>query len=413
MNKIISRCSIYGNISAPTSKSMMIRALIISLLNKETTEITYNSLCNDVVSTIETIEKLGAKITKIEKCLKITGGFSEGILKIDCKESLLAVRLFSIIASLHDEKTTITGDDKLLNRTVYLPEESLESLGVKIETNNNKIPIKIKGPIKSGKIEIDGSTTSQILTGLLMTLPLAESDSEIKVNNLKSLPYIDMTICLLNEFGIRILNQNYTLFKIPGKQTYKHTKYTVEGDWSSAAFLLVAGAIGGKVTVKNLDVFTRQADKMIIDALHRANAKLSINSDMISAEKNNLEAFQFDANSCPDIFPPLVALAAHCNGTSLIRGVNRLFAKDSNRVQRLKDVFTKLGIEINIDDDIMLITGGPIKSTTIDCFNDHRIAMAVAVAAIDSEGEVTIENAECVAKSYVEFWDDLDSLIKK
>jgi 3-phosphoshikimate 1-carboxyvinyltransferase len=243
-----------------------------------------------------------------------------------------------------------------------------------------------------------------------MALPLASKDSNIKVKNLKSKPYIDMTIQILNKFGINISNTGYEKFHIPGNQKYIPQEYTVEADWSGGAFLLVAGAINGNLTVEGLSTESMQSDMVIIEALKKCGAKMEIGENQIHISASELNAFDFDATESPDLFPPLVALAAYCKGTSIIRGVSRLIYKESDRATALKDEFGKMNIAVEIKNDDMYITGGQPTGAHVESHEDHRIAMAVAVAALRATGSVYIRDSQCVAKSYPHFFDDLRQL---
>ena len=216
----------------------------------------------------------------------------------------------------------------------------------------------------------------------------------------------------MNEFGVNVDNQNYEKFHFSNPQTKdQHTIYTVEGDWSNAAFLLVAGAVAGKITVTGLDVFSTQADKNILQALMAANAIVSIEEKQITVSKNNLQAFHFNATHCPDLFPPLVALAACCKGKTVIEGANRLRHKESNRALTLQTEFAKMGVTISLQDNLMIIEGATkIKGAVVDSHNDHRIAMACAITALSAADKVIIENAEAVNKSYPDFFDHLKLL---
>lgn len=289
-------------------------------------------------------------------------------------------------------------------------EDALNQFGVKCTSSGGFLPLTIQGPIAGGKCNIDGSVSSQLLTGLLMALPLAAKDSEIIVNNLKSKPYIDMTIQILKSFGIIIHNKDYNLFQIPGNQKYIPHNYTVEGDWSGGAFLLVAGAVNGQLCVKDLRTDSMQSDKAIINALKLAGAKMKISENQIEISKSELQAFDFDATESPDLFPPLVTLASYCEGVSNIKGVSRLIYKESNRATALKDEFGKLNIKIEIKDDLMSVTGGQLRGAHVESHEDHRIAMALAVASLGATGRVYIRDSQCVAKSYPGFFDDLRHL---
>jgi 3-phosphoshikimate 1-carboxyvinyltransferase len=342
--------------------------------------------------------------------LKITGSAVLKEPKLNCGESGLAMRMFSPIAALYPVEITMAGANSLKKRPMFMIEEALSQLGVKCSSKAGFPPLTIHGPIKGGRCEIDGSVSSQLLTGLLMALPLAIKDSVVKVNNLKSKPYIDMTIQILKSFGITIHNVDYTTFQIPGNQKYTPYNYTVEGDWSGGAFLLVAGAINGQLQVQGLSTLSKQSDMAIIDALGKAGAKIKKSENQIDISKSTLKAFDFDATESPDLFPPLVALASYCEGISTIKGVSRLIYKESDRASALKAEFGKLKINIEVKDDVMSVTGGQPQGAHVESHDDHRIAMAVAVAALGSKGRVFIRDSQCVAKSYPDFFDDLRNL---
>jgi 3-phosphoshikimate 1-carboxyvinyltransferase len=280
-------------------------------------------------------------------------------------------------------------------------------------------------------IEVDGSLSSQFLTGLLMaygaaplnpppgggTLDFQSSAVTIKVNNLKSKPYIDLTLDVMKKFGLNVpQNKNYEEFifnsEPPINQlTNQLVSYTVEGDWSGGAFLLVAGAIAGPITVRGLDLTSTQADKAIIDALMAANAGIAMDAKGIQLHPVEMNGFNFDATDCPDLFPPLVALAAYCKGKTTIKGVSRLTHKESNRGLTLQDEFDKMGVTVELDGDNMVIHGtGKVKGADVHSHHDHRIAMACAIAALKADGQTVIEEAQAVNKSYPDFYEDLKKL---
>jgi 3-phosphoshikimate 1-carboxyvinyltransferase len=233
----------------------------------------------------------------------------------------------------------------------------------------------------------------------------------IKVNALKSKPYIDLTLKVMESFGRKVTHTNYEYFHLePQAINYEPQTYTVEGDWSGGSFLLVAGAIAGNISVKGLDISSTQADKAILQALKDSGCFLSIQKEVIEIGPAALKAFHFDATDCPDLFPPLVALASYCNGQTIIKGVSRLAHKESNRGLTLQEEFAKMGVEIFLQDDEMLVEGGSLKGATVHSRHDHRIAMACAVAALKSNGEVAIEEAEAINKSYPDFYEHLQKL---
>lgn len=407
---------ISGKIDAPTSKSSMQRACAAALLNEGKTIIGNPGRSNDDLAAMAVIDNLGAKVLQetTNELVIESKGVKPVSREMNCGESGLGIRMFAPIAALSDQEIIINGSGSLLSRPMNFFDEIFPSLGIKIESNHGKLPIKIKGPLKPVDITIDGSLSSQFLTGLLMAYGKAATQPvTITVNNLKSKPYIDLTLQVMKEFGYSVINHQYESFEIHPLNASSHQpkNYLVEGDWSGAAFLLVAGAIAGEITVKGLNVFSSQADKAILRALTMSEAVVSIAEDQIVIGPGKLKAFHFDATDCPDLFPPLVALASFCEGTTVIEGVSRLAHKESNRGLTLQEEFGKMGIEIKLQDDLMLVEGGKrINAATVHSHHDHRIAMACAVAALKANGETTIEEAEAINKSYPTFYSDLKSL---
>ncbi len=400
----ITPTEVYGTIKAPSSKSMLQRAIAAACLANGTSTLQNPSWCNDSRAAIELIKLLGATVSEHAEFVSITGNFTCPENALHCGESGLATRMFSPIAALHARSVTIGGEGSLLKRPMDNIVQALSAFGVETRSHNGFLPITIHGPLRGGTATIDCSLSSQVLTGLLMALPLATCDSVVKVTNLASKPYIDMTLQLLSDFGIEVENADYQEFRIKANQKYKAINYAVEGDWSSAAFFLVAGAIAGNIKIENLSTNSKQADAAIIKVLKTCGTNISVKDNSIRVQRSDLLPFDFDANDCPDLFPPLVALAANCKAPSKIWGVNRLLHKESNRVETLQTEFAKMGIKILIDNDLMIVEPVKIKSAKVHSHNDHRIAMACAIAALRAEDEVDIENTECVSKSYPEFF---------
>ncbi len=423
-----------GIIQAPPSKSSMQRACAAALLVKGTSVILNPGHSNDDKAALDIIQKLGAKISKVNGDLTVK---SEGVnpvsSTINCGESGLGIRMFTPLAALSEKELTINGSGSLLTRPLDFFDEILPQLGVKVNSRNGKLPLTIQGPLRPVNIEIDGSLSSQFLTGLLLAYSTSPSNSlsggegglassvSIKVKNLKSKPYIDLTLDVIKKFGLRIPeNRNYEEFffrndssqVLPlGEDLGGAFSYTVEGDWSGGAFLLVAGAIAGPITVRGLDLTSTQADRAMIDALVAANAGIAIEAKGIKVRPSEMKGFQFDATDCPDLFPPLVALAAYCKGRTTIKGVSRLLHKESNRAVTLQDEFDKMGVLVKLERDEMIIQGnGKVKGADIHSQHDHRIAMACSVAALKADSETVIEEAQAVNKSYPDFYDDLKKL---
>ena len=410
MERIIVPSEIKGTVKAPASKSMTQRLIAAALLSNGTSTILNPSYCDDSLAAMSIATGLGARVEPDNNILKITGGRELRERKLNCGESGLAIRMFSPIAALYHGEINITGAGSLKDRPMNMISDALKQFGINCTTSNGFLPLIVEGPIKGGNCEIDGSISSQLLTGLLMALPLAINDSELKVNNLKSKPYIDMTLQVLEQFGILVEREGYSRFFIKGNQTYHPQTIEAESDWSGGAFLLVAGAISGNVTVKGLSPASTQSDKTILSALEMTGARLSISEDSITVKGSALNNFEFDATESPDLFPPLATLAAYCKGVSAIKGVSRLQYKESNRAETLIEEFGKMGVKIEQSGDHLIVTGGNVKGAHVSSHNDHRIAMAEAVSALKADGKMYIKDSHAVGKSYPEFFDDLRSL---
>ena len=414
MDKYVSAGSIRGTITPPSSKSYAQRAIALALLAEGRTTLRNLEFCKDTRSALRCIEALGAKVEVIDdSTLSIEGGLKPQSNVLHVGESGLATRLFTPIASLNPTPLTIEGEGTLLYRPMTMMIEPLRQLGVQVRDGGGFLPIEVQGPIHGGEITVDGSVSSQFITGLLLALPLAQEDTTLHVTSPVSTPYIDMTIDTARRFGVEIMHNegDYTQFFIEGGQQYTPTDLAIEGDWSGAASMLVAGAIAGEVTIKNISTLSKQADTAICHALERAGAGLIIEQDSITVSKRNLRSFEFDATNAPDLFPALAALAAAAEGESVIIGTDRLRHKESDRAETIRREYEKLGIEVDISEkNIMRIRGGEIQPATTFSHNDHRIAMSLAVSALRCQGEVKIENAECVEKSYPTFFEDLESI---
>ena len=422
-----------GTINAPASKSSMQRACAAALISTRKVFVKNPGHSNDDKAALDIIKKLGAVVSEVDRetisiksnFLSQAGGITSKENTIDCGESGLSIRMFTPIAALCKNKITITGCGSLTTRPLDFFDEVFPKLGVAVQSKAGKLPITIQGPLQPKDIEIDGSLSSQFLTGLLFAYAAAPDqfitgdNTFIKVNSLKSKPYIDLTLDVMKQFGLPVPeNKDYKEFIFHKKdlETQRvgensELTYTVEGDWSGGAFLLVAGAIAGPITVTGLSIGSTQADKKIVDALMAANAGIAMEAKGIKIHPTKMSAFEFDATDCPDLFPPLVALAAYCKGITKIKGVSRLAYKESNRGITLQEEFGKMGLKINLDSDFMHVHGGNgLKGAVVHSRHDHRIAMACAVAALKAEGETVIEDANAVNKSYPDFYDHLKQL---
>ena len=405
-----------GTITPPCSKSYAQRALAAALLATGRTTLRGIELCRDTRSAIAAIEALGATVEIIDdNTIAIEGGFSPRTDRLNVGESGLSARLFTPIAALDNKPMCISGEGTLLHRPMSMMIEPLKELGVKVRDGGGRLPIEVCGPIRGGRVVVDGSMSSQFVTGLLIALPLAGRDTTVEVRGAVSIPYIDMTLDTIERFGVEVMYQegDYSEFFIEGEQSYQAVDYTIESDWSAAAMIMVAAAIAGEqVRITNLSTLSRQADTAICRALERAGASLVIEEDAITVSHRELEAFTFDATHCPDLFPALVALAAAAEGVSTIYGIVRLRGKESDRGEVLKEEYEKLGIEIELDyeENVMRVVGGKVSAAKVDSHDDHRIAMSLAITALRLDEELEITNRECVAKSYPSFFEDLEML---
>ena len=397
----------------------MQRACAAALVKAGHTLIKNPGHSNDDKAAVQIVRDLGAVVVEYladGNLVIISDGVKNKKTSIHCGESGLSIRMFTPVAALNTKETIISGSGSLAERPMDIFDRVLPELGVKIKSRNSRLPLTIRGPLLPANIEVDGSLSSQFLTGLLLAFAAADAkDVTLKVNNLKSRPYIDLTLSVMKEFCMKLPeNRDYKEFyfrKEPHFYPFTYQEYTVERDWSGAAFLLVAGAIAGPITVRGLDLTSTQGDKAIVDVLMAANAGIAVEAKGIKIHPVKMNGFRFDATDCPDLFPPLVALAAYCQGETWIKGVSRLAYKESNRALTLQEEFGKMGVRIELNDDSMLIQGGgPVAGAKVHSRQDHRIAMACSVAALKAGTETIIDEAEAVNKSYPDFFRDLKSL---
>ncbi len=417
----ITPSEVKGTLDAPYSKSIMQRALAAAALAKGASQIQNPSFCDDALAAMEACRALGAKVD-----MKKTGWSGVVLVQgiggrpsrggaIECGESGLCSRMFTPIAALSPSEFTITGKGSLLSRPMEMAEVPLRSLGVQVRSANGFLPLKVKGPLKGGEVEVDGSMSSQFLTGLLIALPLCENDSVVHVNDLKSKEYVSMTIDVVSVFGGKIENKDFSTFKIPGGQKYVAQNFSIEGDWSGSSALMVAGAIAGEVKVMGLNDSSHQPDRRIVEALKSAGAQVKAGQGYVEVKKARLRAFSFDATDCPDLFPALVALACYCRGKTVLKGAQRLRHKESDRAAALVQEFSKMGAIIRAQGDVIEVFGAGGGSSAlaggeVDSHNDHRIAMACAVAGLGSEKGVRVNGEGCVSKSFPGFFEALEGL---
>jgi len=448
-----------AEIQMPSSKSFAQRAIIAAALAEGTTTLNGYSPCGDNESAISVARALGAEVTvglvyregkvaKDSSTLTIKGRGAAALVPetVNVGESgLLARLMIPLMAVLGGGNATVNGEGTLTRRPLKGARNIMGAFGVRLETISGTgqelssevhVPLTISGKLEGGKVTVSGSGGSQLISGLLMALPLLQEDTVIRLTEPKSIPYLFITMDVLKAFGVKIWcdmeggqefaeSQDWNdcteiVLHIKGGQSYKATDMDIEGDWSSAANFLVAGAIFGKVNVSGLDTKSLQADLSIMDILMEAGASLSQMGDddprgVIHVQKAPLNAFDVDANNCPDLFPVAAVLAAFCQGTSKIAGVGRLANKESDRAEAILSMLVQLGVKARISGDKMIIeghslaqrclTGHLLKGGNYTSSHDHRMVMALKVAELGADGPIVIDDIECVSKSFPTFME--------
>lgn len=422
MERTVRPATLRGALTPPCSKSYAQRALALALLAEGRTTLRNLDLCDDTRRALGVIEALGARIERhdastvsVEGALRYRRRTGERSVlrpaseRLHAGESGLAARLFAPIAALSDRAVRIEGEGTLLQRPMQTVVDALRQLGARAEADGGRLPLTVCGPLRGGEAHIDGAVSSQFATGLLLALPCCAEETVLHLSDAVSTPYLDMTIAAADRFGAAIFQRDYAEFYIPGGQRYRAVDYTIEGDWSAAAMLLAAGAVAGQITVGGISRLSRQADTRFCEALARSGAVVVDEADAVTAVSRPLRAFEFDATDCPDLFPALVVLAAAAEGTSVLRGASRLKYKECDRGEALREEYGRLGIEVEMPEtDVMTVRGGVPRGGRVSAHGDHRIAMSLAATGLRADGAVTIEEAECVAKSYPAFFEELE-----
>jgi len=416
MQAVVSPGRADGAIAAPPSKSHFQRLCAAALLHPGSVKISNPGSSDDDGVALRIIQLLGADIVDQDNdsiWIETTRLHPRSAV-INCGESGLSARLFTPIAALTDESIWMLGGGTLTNRTM---EEfrALENLGVHIHHFTGRLPIHLQGPLQARSIRINGSASSQYLTGLLFALCATARDPvTIEVDDLKSKPYADLTLEVLNSFGWAVTHEGYRRFIItPAQHDLKEEVHaTTEGDWSSAAAMLVAGCTAGRVAVRGLRRESRQADRAIVSVLEKTGADVRWDGETLVARKSVLQAFSYDCTDSPDLIPIIAVLAAACNGRSRIGGVHRLKNKESDRAAGTLNLLWAHGVAAEVVGDEFLVEGTVRlrAATNFSTDHDHRMLMAAAVAALRADGPCTILGPESVAKSYPNFFADFHRL---
>ena len=407
-----------GTIEIPPSKSYSHRAVIAAALaeNGKKSKIDNLKFSVDITTTTDIMENWGAEIERFESALEIIGNGGKVVPRdkyVQCNESGSTIRFLIPVGITSKNELVFDGKGKLVDRPLDSYYRIFDKQGLKYETTGGKLPLTVNGKLKPGNYEIDGNISSQFITGLLYALPLLEGDSKLIINkNLESKGYVDLTLEILKLAGIEIVNNDYKSFDIRGNQTYKPFDYTVEGDYSQVAFWIVAGIISAnrdnEVKCLHVNKNSLQGDREIIEIVTRMGAKLEIFDDYVIVKPSKTKGTVIDISQCPDIGPVLTVLAALSEGETRIINGERLRIKESDRITSIKTELNKLGGNVSEEGDSLIIQGveGFRGGVTVNAWNDHRIAMSLAVASTRCEKEIILEEAESVRKSYPHFWDD-------
>lgn len=392
MSKVrVQNSIIDGTVLLPPSKSAAHRALICSFLAGGG-EVSPLIESKDMLATVSAIRAL-----------------ENGENTINCIESGSTLRFMIPIAAALGRAVTFVGEGKLPERPIgeylrLLPEHNVEC------RTDGGLPLSIEGQLVGGRFEIAGDISSQYITGLLLALPLLDDDSEIVLTTeLESKPYVNMTIKVMADYGVEVAQTENGYF-IKGRQKYISRDYSVEGDWSQAAFYAVAGALFGRVEMTGVDFNSTQGDKQIADVIERFGARVERGENSLTVYKSNLKGVEIDASDIPDMVPALAVLGAYADGTTVIKGAQRLRLKESDRIESVTYNLKKSGADITPTPDGMIIKHSTLKGAELKGFNDHRIVMAMTVAATGAQGESIIDDAQSINKSYPAFFDDYNKL---
>ncbi len=403
-----------GDIVPPPSKSRAHRLLICAALGEEPCNISCSSINDDMLATMRCLNAMGAAITYSSGCfavnpIKLVKG---GIL--DCGESGSTLRFLMSVAAVLGADATFVGSGKLPQRPMGALTGVLASHGMEfIRTTADELPVVCRGKLRGGNYVLPGDISSQYLTGLLFALPLAVEDSTIEIaGTLTSASYVEMTLDALSAAGI-VVGHKGNIFTIKGNQKYRMPQnLVVEGDWSSAAFWVVAGVVGrNPVTVSGMNADSLQGDKAIVDHLRNMGAFIEQSGDRTTAMPSHLFGAELDCTDTPDLVPVLSVAAAVAQGTTVFTGVGRLRFKECDRLAAMKELLALYGISSQIGEDTFTVFGGePVATGIVDSYGDHRIAMTAAIMSTVAQGTTHIGGASCVAKSYPSFFDDFASL---
>ncbi|GAA0771601.1 3-phosphoshikimate 1-carboxyvinyltransferase [Clostridium subterminale] len=412
MDKIIIKPKLLkGNIVVPPSKSLGHRGIIAATLSRGISRVDNIQFSKDIEATMDIMKELGAVLNTEYHSLHIDGSniFSyDKSLDLKCNESGSTLRFLIPLALTKKGDYVFHGEGKLISRPLDPYYDIFREKGIEYSTKGEGLPLKVSGKLTSGTYRVRGDISSQFITGLLFSLPLIKGNSKIEITTkLESKGYIDLTLEVLKDFGIEIENNNYKEFNIRGAQRYHSRDYYIEGDYSQGAFFLVAGALGSPIICSELNKNSLQGDKVILDILEAMGCSIDESEEGIKVNPSRTKGIEIDASNCPDLVPILTVLASLSEGETRIINAKRLRIKECDRLHAITTELSKLGANIIELEDSLIISGvSELKGGEVNSHNDHRIVMALAIAATRATEEVIINNPSAVEKSYPNFFKD-------
>jgi 3-phosphoshikimate 1-carboxyvinyltransferase len=401
---------ISGNIQIPASKSFVQRFIAAAVLANGQSEISNPGASDDVLAATHIAEQLGADVRRLATGNILIHGGEKAVGKsLFCRESGLCARLFAPIAAINNESFEITGLPGLNRRNLMHDFEQLQQIGLKIQSKNKELPLNFSGNLNPGTYRIDCSKSSQLLSGLLFAMPMLHADSVIIAENLVSRPYVDMTLSMIQTFGVQIEESELNHFHIPGNQSYKVQKLIAEGDWSAASNLIVAASLSGSLTLENLNLKSSQADRKVLDICENANIPFQIENNKLHIQSAKPAGFDLDIIDCPDLFPAVLPLACAASSVSKVYHVERLIHKESNRLDAAMREYSKLGAKFIRQKESLEIHPAPLRFSDVNSWGDHRMIMSLSVAAMANRGAM-IHDSDHVSKSWPDFFNQLKSI---
>ncbi|MDI6815344.1 MAG: 3-phosphoshikimate 1-carboxyvinyltransferase [Dehalococcoidales bacterium] len=415
MKVSIHRSEVKGRVSAPPSKSYTIRGVMCAALARGESEIIHPLISDDTQAAINVLRRVGIRVYQMADRWQVSGGnFHKPVTELFCGESAATLRFMTAICSLIPGECRLTAGPSLSKRPIKPLVQALKQLGVNCSSQDDVGQVTVDGgKLSGGAVELPGNISSQFVSALLLISPFAEEGVKIKLTTpLESKPFVMMTLGCLERFGVNVeVSGDLTEFRV-GKQTYQPAKYKVEGDWSSASYLLALGAVAGEVTVENINPTSRQGDRIMLDFLRDMGASVETDRDSVTVRKSKLKAIQADLSDCIDLLPTMAVLAAVADGGSEFVGIERARIKESDRVSAVREELAKMGIRVEEQRNRLTIIGSSPKGAVITPRDDHRVAMAFSIPGLLTEKTI-INSAECVAKTFPQFWDILKSLGSK